>query len=229
MPLMIFRRWELDKSENPNQVTGVSAIANTAALGLIISPVEGYWLMERIEQSLTDNAFYWFDTDYYAAYLVRLFRMLKGENDIPILPPDARKKWDHPYEKVFKYWHNEEELAKIMYEMCEYHLIWNGDERDDHIPEFCDICYCVNPVEIHLLEYVRSKLGLTTPKVVHEILQTPLSLIPDSVKNIASESILENDELLRSIYGWIEDWSPSIIRLGQKTGRATHFDSRPAD
>jgi hypothetical protein len=184
----------------------VPILANIAALGLVISPKEGDWLLNQMKLGLADGRLGWDYDDFYGAYLVRLYQMFKGEPDIPVTPPDLRKNWHHPYEKIFDNWNDEEHLAGTIYDMCEYHMHANNRDWDNHIAEFSDLSTGLNPIEIHALEYVRNQLGLPTPHVEHELLQPPFYPIPDSVKNISTEQIIAEDQLLHDVVEFINDW-----------------------
>jgi hypothetical protein len=64
----------------------------------------------------------------------------------------------------------------------------------------------LNPIEVHALEYVRNQLELPTSKVEHELLQPPFYPIPNSVKNISTEQIIAEDQLLHDVVEFINDW-----------------------
>jgi hypothetical protein len=82
----------------------------------------------------------------------------------------------------------------------------NNRDWDNHNAEFSDLFAGLNPIEVHILEYVRNQLGLPTPKVEHELLQPPFYPIPDSVKNISTEQIIAEDQLLHDVVEFINDW-----------------------
>jgi hypothetical protein len=193
-------------SELAYYVDIVSSMVNIAGLGLIISPNEGDWMLDQMKLGLIDERCGWRYDDFYGAYLVRLYQMLKGESDIPVYPPNSRKNWCHPYEKIFDNWKDEKGLATAIYDMCEYHMYANNKDWDNHNAEFGDLFAGLNPIEVHVLEYVRGQLGLSTPKVEHELLQPPFYPIPDSVKNISTEQIIAEDQLLHDVVEFINDW-----------------------
>jgi hypothetical protein len=207
-----FPIWDKQKNvkQRPSELTYyidiVSLLVNIAGLSLVISPKEGDWLLNQMKLGLTDARCGWRYDDFYGAYLVRLYQMLKGEPDIPIYPPNHRKNWDHPYGKIFCHWNNEKNLASAIYDMCEYHMYANNRDWDNHHAEFGELSAGLNPIEVHILEYVRNQLNLPTPKVEHELLQPPFYPIPDSVKNISTEQIIAEDQLLHDVVEFINDW-----------------------
>ncbi len=199
--------WKVRRGQKREAFTHVANLANQAALGLALCPDEAFWMLDVMERGLSEDEpdVWWGGDDYYSAYLVRLYRMLQGRDDGPVVPPDADP-WETPYPAVFEHWNDEAKLAETIHQMCEYHLYWNYDETEDHDSEFDDHFAGVNPVEIHALEYVRTQLGLSTPRVEHELLQPPFYPIPDSAKNITEAEILEEDDLLRRIVEANRDW-----------------------
>jgi hypothetical protein len=211
-PYACFPIWERqkDKKRRPSELVytrgPISTLANIAALSLVISPKEGDWFLNQMKLSLADVRFGWRYDDFYGAYLVRLYQMLKGKPDVPVHPPNTRKDWYHPYEKIFDNWNNEKGLATAIYDMCEYHMYANNKDWDNHHAEFGELSAGLNPIEVHVLEYVRNQLGLPTPKVEHELLQPPFYPIPDSVKNISTEQIIAEDQLLHDVVEFINDW-----------------------
>jgi hypothetical protein len=211
-PYVCFPIWDKQKdtkrrpSELVYYIDIVSLMTNIAGLGLVISPKEGDWLLNQMKFGLTDARCGWRYDDFYGAYLVRLYQMLKDEPDIPVYPPNPRKNWYHPYEKIFDNWNDDKGIATAIYDMCEYHMYANNRDWDNHNAEFGDLFAGLNPIEVHALEYVRNQLGLSTPKVEHELLQPPFYPIPDSVKNISTEQIIAEDQLLHDVVEFINDW-----------------------
>jgi hypothetical protein len=193
------------RSAMPYYIDLVHSQANIAGLSLIISPKEGDWLLNQMYLGLSDARFGWKSDDFYGAYLVRLYRMLKGDEE-SIQPPNPRKNWVHPYDNIFANWNNADGLAAAIYDMCEYHMHANNRDWDNHDAEFGDLFAGLNPIEIHVLEYVRHQLGLPTPRVEHELLQPPFYPIPDFVKNITTEQIIAEDPLLRDVVQFLNDW-----------------------
>ncbi len=201
--------WDVPEGEKKRPFELVSSLTNEAALALPIARAEGIWLLDLLERGLTDGSLWWDGNDFYGAYLLRLYRKLKQEEDIKDVPPKAEA-WEHPFGDLIDQWDDEEKLGNAILAMCDYHLRWNRDDTEEHDAEFGVPFAIVNPVEIHALEAVRSELGLSTPRVEHELLQPPFYPIPDFAKNITTEEILEEDDLLRRIIEMNQPWCDGL-------------------
>lgn len=201
--------WEPNPAREEDWFALASALADVASLGLSIARPEATWLLDAMERGLTDSSVGWWDRDFFAAYLVRLYRKLKRQDDIRDIPPDAVI-WDHPFDDLIEHWDNEEKLAEAIRAMCDYHLHWNYEETDEHDSEFSAPFAMVNPIEIHALEAVRFDLGLSTPRVEHELLQPPFYPLPEFAKRITTEEILAEDELLRRIVELNQAWCDGL-------------------
>jgi hypothetical protein len=99
---------------------------------------------------------------------------------------------------------------------------------NDHYAEFRSHFTMINPVEIHVLEYVRSSLGMTTPKLEHELLQFPFYPIPEFIYSVTVDTILAEDELLQKIVhdsnSWFqEEQSESSSFSSQKNNEDVHL------
>jgi hypothetical protein len=198
-------RWQRYEGRIHRGFTNASIIADYAAICLSIMPEYGLWLLDIMNQSLQNKYLNWTGEDYYSIFLVRLYRKLIGEPDIDSRPPNHWE-WKQPYQDFFETWNDTTCLAKSIRELCDYHLCWNNGDTEEHRAEFPDYFAKLNPVEIHALEYVRKKLGLTTPTVEHPLLMPPFYPIPDCVKDITTEMILNEDDLLRYVIESNEDW-----------------------
>lgn len=201
--------WEPNEGRDRNWFALVSRLTHTAALGLAIARPEAMWLLDVMERGLTDGCVSWSSSDFFGAYLLRLYRKLKRQPDIENIPPDAED-WNHPFYDLIDSWDDEEKLADAIRAMCDYHLHWNYEETEEHDSEFSAPFAMVNPIEIHALEAVRSELGLSTPKVEHELLQPPFYPLPDFAKNISTEEILAEDDLLRRIVELNQAWCDGL-------------------
>jgi hypothetical protein len=201
--------WEVPEGEEKDSFALASSLTDPAAMGLAMSRPDAVWILDAMERGLTDGSVDWWDCDFFAAYLVRLYRKLKRQDDIENIPPDATD-WVHPFNDLIDHWDDEEKLAQSIREMCDYHLYWNYDETEEHDSEFSAPFAMVNPIEIHALEAVRSELSLSTPRVEHELLQPPFYPIPDFAKNIPTEEILAEDDLLRRIIELNQRWCDGL-------------------
>jgi len=201
--------WEPDPEREDDHWTLASSLTDEAVLGLAIARPEAIWLLDVMERGLTDGSISWWESDFFAAYLVRLCRKLKGQEDIKNIPPDAED-WDHPFGDLIDNWNDEEKLAEAIKAMCDYHLYWNYEETQEHDSEFAAPFMMVNPVEIHALEVVRSELGLSTPHVEHELLQPPFYPLPEFANNITTEELLAEDDLLRRIVELNQPWCDGL-------------------
>ncbi len=197
--------WEPNEDREDDSFALASELAETAAIGMAIARPEALWVLNVMELGLASGRVSWWDTDFFAAYLVRVYRKLRSEDDIKGIPLDAAD-WDHPFDDLIDFWHDEEKLASAIRTMCDYHLHWNGEDSEEHDAEFSAPYAMVNPIEIHALEAVRSELGLSMPKVEHELLQPPFYPLPEFAKNITTEEILEDDDLLRRIVEVNQPW-----------------------
>ena len=201
--------WEVPRGEVKRPFNNVAHMSPCASLALVVARPEAIWYLDLLERSLSDGSLSWIGEDFFAAFLVRLYRKLKREEDIKDIPPNPDD-WDNPFGDFFNYWDDEDKLADTIRKMCDYHLFWNYDKSDEHEAEFSNPLSVVNPVEIHALEAVRSELGLSTPTVEHELLQPPFYPIPDFAKNITTEEILAEDDLLRRIVELNQPWCDGL-------------------
>jgi len=202
--------WRVARGQKKKPSENALNLTIEAALALVMARSEAMWYLDLLEQSLSDGTLAWFDDDFFSAYLVRLYRKLKREEDIKGLPPRAAEGWEHPFDDLIDSWDDEEKLAAAILRACDYHLRWNRDDTDEHRAEFGAPVAIVNPVEVHALEAVRNELGLSTPTVEHELLQPPFYPIPDFAKNIANEDILAEDGLLRRVVELNQPWCDGL-------------------
>ncbi len=201
--------WEPNPEREDDSFAQATGLTELAAMGMAIARPEALWTLDAMERGLADGSVSWFCDDFFAAYMVRLYRRLKGEEDIKDIPPKATD-WEHPFDDLIDNWDDEEMLADSIRAMCDYHLYWNHEETDEHDGEFSAPYAMVNPIEIHALEAVRRELGLTTPKVEHELLQPPFYPLPDFAERIPTEEILEEDDLLRRIVEVNRPWCDGL-------------------
>jgi hypothetical protein len=201
--------WNVPEGTEKDSFALASSLADPAVLALAMSRPEAVWILDVMERGLTDGSVAWWDCDFFAAYLVRLYRKLKRQDDIENIPPDATD-WVHPFDDLIDYWDDKEKLAQAIRAMCDYHLHWNYEETEEHDSEFSAPFAMVNPIEIHALEAVRAELGLSTPRVEHELLQPPFYPLPEFAKNISTEEILQEDDLLRRIVEINQPWCDGL-------------------
>jgi hypothetical protein len=96
------------------------------------------------------------------------------------LPDDLMQRDLGPYAKVLEHWDTPDQLADAIYDVCDYHCRNMEDTGGDWDPEFDHPPFDLLPCEILAIYAMRQKLGLTTPKVEHPLLATPLvNLTPD--------------------------------------------------
>ncbi|MDR2168602.1 MAG: hypothetical protein LBP59_00490 [Planctomycetaceae bacterium] len=198
--------WDDDLRNKVGFLRDVSELKTILAVGFILAPVETFELFELISKHIDTQYISWKDDDFYSEYLFRLYWTLqkKSEWKSPIVRP--RRFWKHPYNDIFVHWDNEKKLAQDIIKMLDYHIKWNKGFSKDHFSEFHSHFTMINPFELHVLEHVREQLGLTTPKVNHVLTQSPFYPLPDFVKNISSDEIYSEDELLRKFVERNRNW-----------------------
>ncbi len=191
-----------------------------AAIGLPLCPQYAEFLLRVLDDSMRNQRLNWYPQDHYPVFLVRLYRKLAGHEDLADRD-FLDKAWEHPYDLVFDGWDDKNKLAEAITKMCDYHLKWNTyTKRKGHESEFRKAVHCVNPVEIHALEYVRKQLGLSTPKVKHDLLEPPFYPIPPEMDAITEEAILEEDTLLREIIQKNKEWLESPVTAPETNARS---------
>ena len=106
-------------------------------------------------------------------FMASLYRKYK-DGTIPeyfsILPPD------HIYQRLIASWQDEAAYAKLMPEVCDYHLYSAYDDGKNKMLEI--LTFDLIPFDIRTIELVRKKEGLPTPAIDHPLLKTPLADIP---------------------------------------------------
>jgi hypothetical protein len=209
-------------------VPDVMELQNLIGIGFSLAFQETEFFLREVEKSLQNGQFEWHKDDFYMEYFVRLFQKIqKRDVLIPTQTPFC-KKWNPPFDAVFTHWEDDQNLIHAMYAMLDYHLKWNFDKTNNHYAEFRSHFTMINPVEIHALEYVRSSLGLSTPKLKHELLQFPFYPIPEFIYSVTLDTILAEDELLQKIVhdsnSWFQEYlsgAPSF--LSQKNNEDVHL------
>lgn len=198
-----YYNWKTNPGNNRWIRASSSIATNLATLGSVISSKESNWLLSKINESvdIKNGTGYisYQTTDYYLNFVVRFYRMIEGLPNFCKSIPDLQK-WREPYSLIFDCLNDSEKLASAIYNICEYHMIANNCDWDGHDAEFGDLPYCVNPVEIHYLEYVLKRLGVPFPLVEHELLVPPFYPIPDSVLQVTTKQIMDDDPLLKEVY-----------------------------
>ena len=100
--------------------------------------------------------------------------------------------WDdymRPYAKVFHAWKQPKALARAIAAICDYHCA-NGKPMGPGV--FWKHPHTLIPFEVAALVRVREVLGLTTPRVDHPLLATPLAQIPRPMPKLPPDPLLEN-------------------------------------
>jgi len=202
--------WDLSKIAPDEAFFGLAKhYARDGALGLALGTPEATWLLEHVDSSLENKCLGWLSDDFYAPYMLRLYRKLVGKADVTGVPSDPEG-WEHPFVELVDNWDDGDSLAESIFRMCEYHMRWNRGDSPEHEAEFSAPYAILNPIEIHALEAIRRELGLATPQVEHELLQPPFYPVPDFVKNISTEEILAEDDLLRRIIEVNQPWCDGL-------------------
>lgn len=93
------------------------------------------------------------------------------------------------YRSLFEAWHDPARLGQALEMCCDYHSLRTGESG---FQEFHDSPFNVLPAEILAVYRLREMQGLTTPKIDHELLNTPLGELPAPVE-------CQPDELLQAI------------------------------
>ncbi|TVY02071.1 hypothetical protein [Cohnella terricola] len=113
---------------------------------------------------------------------------------------------DHIYQRLMKNWYQTDQLAELLYEVCEFHIYSASDtpEKNNEILLFDHI-----PYDYYCIKLVREKEGLETPNIEHPLLQTALANIPTSSPGYNPET----DEILQYVLRneKVPDWQ-RIIR-----------------
>ena len=80
------------------------------------------------------------------------------------------------YQSIFAGWHDDAALSRALLDACDYHLEQTLDRSP--YPEFVWPPYMLFPVDILVIGEIRKRLGLSTPRVDHPLLDTPLAKVP---------------------------------------------------
>jgi hypothetical protein len=195
--------------------------------GMVLAPSETKFFLDEIENSVQSHVLNWESDDCYVEYILHLYQKLNNRPLLSALPP-TKKKWIHPYDKIFQHWNNETKLHDTILEMLDYHLKWNLGYTQDavhHYSEFHSHFSMINPVEVHALEFVRNSLDLKTPAVNHQFLTPPFYPIPDGIKEISMEEILNEDPLLKEIV-WRFQKSTIIMNQKHEQSESLSFSSQ---
>jgi hypothetical protein len=198
--------WDEDSRNKVGFLGEVAELKNILGAGFLLAPIETFDLFDLVIKQIETQYISWNDDDFYPEYLVRLYSMLQKKSEWKSLIARPRRWWNHPFRDIFEHWNNETKLARDITAMLDYHVKWNSGFSQDHRSEFDSHFTMINPFELHVLEHVRSQLGLTTPKVDHILTQSPFYPFPDIVKNISSDEIYAKDELLRKFVEKNRDW-----------------------
>jgi len=110
------------------------------------------------------------------------------------LPEELLQRDLGPYAKVLEHWNAPDRLAEAIYSLCDYHCRNMEDRGGDWDPEFDQPPFDLLPCEILAIYALRHKLGLTTPKVDHPLLATPLA-------NLEPDPTSGTDEVLARVEG----------------------------
>ncbi|MDR2168642.1 MAG: hypothetical protein LBP59_00690 [Planctomycetaceae bacterium] len=198
--------WDEDSRNRVGFLGEISDLKTILGVGFILASVETFELFDLVIKHIDTQYISWNNDDFYPEYLVRLYSMLqkKPEWKNPITRP--RRWWKHPYRNIFDHWNDGTNLARDITAMLNYHVQWNCGFSRDHRSEFHSHFTMINPFELHVLEHVREQLGLTTPKVDHVLTNSPFYPLPNFVKNISSNEIYEEDDLLRKFVERNRDW-----------------------
>jgi hypothetical protein len=74
------------------------------------------------------------------------------------------------YQKVIESWADEQKLAGVLEELCQYHLANSEDKGGAWDPEFKNPPFDLLPLEILAIFKVRQQIGLTSPAVTSPLL-----------------------------------------------------------
>lgn len=204
--------WPGKSKIRPGAYGLVEQYSRYAAILLPVFPETGKEILKVLDESRSNQQLEWEKGHHYPIFLVRLYRKLVGKEDLTGTEMGfLDRKWEHPYNDVLDNWNDESGLATAILKMCDYHVAHTKyGKTKGHGNEFPHPIHCLNPVEIHALEYVRRQLGLPTPKVEHELLELPFYPIPDSLDSWTEENILAQDALLRDIVDRNKNWCDGL-------------------
>jgi hypothetical protein len=177
----LVRLWELDtrrrKQARVGSQTGSLYFALAVTTG---STEEAAWLGERMSRSRQDGAFGSWDYGPLPSFLLTLFLRSQGDTDALVVPPTDGLE---VYSDVFEHWSNDKLLAEAIRNIADYHLDHTCESDEDFI-EFTMSPFIHVPVEVITLERIRAGLGLTTPRIEHELFSTPFCQPPDKIDDI---------------------------------------------
>lgn len=104
------------------------------------------------------------------------------------------------YRSLFDAWHDPAKLGQALEMCCDYHCLRTGESG---FQEFYDSPFNVLPAEILAVYRLREIQGLATPKIEHELLNTPLGKLPAPVQS-------PPDELLQAIRDAVSREHPEV-------------------
>jgi hypothetical protein len=197
-----YRYWQNPERQKKGGYGVNTDIPCLVALSKVIMPFEGEWFAKHFASSVKDGSLYWGNNGNEFPHFV-LWLLNK---QIVFFNKFSDSKLCHPYDKIAQSWNNSNDLADAIYNICDHHLTSNYPGFDNERVDFDDHLAIINPVEIHLLEHIRKRLGLNTPQVYHELLQEPFYPIPDFVYEISTEEIISEDKFLQQVIDLNKDW-----------------------
>jgi hypothetical protein len=117
-----------DEDDEPIYKADILDLKNFIGMGMILAPNETNFFLDEIENSVQNHVLNWEFDDCYVEYILHLYQKL---NNRPLLSalPHAKKKWVHPYDKIFQHWNNETKLHDAILEMLDYHLTRSSGEN----------------------------------------------------------------------------------------------------
>jgi hypothetical protein len=179
-------------------------LGNSVALMLAHSMAVGdhqaaNWLAAHLEASIRTGVFgKWVSANAFEPFILqlhakRLGRVIDFGGPTPSLGP---------YEAVFSAWSADDgSFALAIREACDHHLM-SVNDTSNWTAEFAASIYRVWPAEIIAVERVRQRLGLSTPRVEHPLLATPLATPPgDVVAAYADETVQRLVAKAQSLWG----------------------------
>ena len=104
------------------------------------------------------------------------------------------------YRSLFDAWDDPAKLGHALEMCCDYHCLRTGESG---FQEFYDSPFNVLPAEILAVYRLREMQGLTTPRIEHELLNTPLGELPEPVQ-------CPPDELLQSMRDAVSREHPDV-------------------
>ncbi len=141
------------------------------------------------------NERYW-EQRIFEPFVLRLYQKLES-----IDLPDAVQQRDlGPYTRVLEHWDTSNHLADAIYGVCDYHCSNMDDAGHDWDPEFDQPPFDLVPCEILAIYAMRQKMGLTTPRVEHPLLASPLANLEPDHTSGTDEVLLRVEDVYSAVF-----------------------------